>query len=138
MIIESLARIRQRIIKGLFSREGEKAIRRMLAAMSFIPTGAIQALVGPGAIALTSYITEIETTGADAFTLANGEPGQIKVVKFVIDGGDGTITPANLNGGTTVVLSAVGDEAIFQFDGEAWTAIGLNNLLGTGATPVLA
>ena len=52
--------------------------------------GGVQTISGPGAINLTTLHTEITTTGADAYTLADGTAGQIKTIAMVVDGGDAT------------------------------------------------
>ncbi len=98
-----------------------------------------QSLSGAGAITLTEYKTEWTTTGADAGTLANGTAkGQLKKIKMIVDGGDGTLTPTSLSGGTTITFSEVGDEVLLCWNGTAWVLIDDSSLLGTGATPVLA
>ena len=55
--------------------------------------GGVQTISGPGAINLTTLVTEITTTGTDAYTLADGTVGQLKIISMVADGGDGTVTP---------------------------------------------
>lgn len=104
------------------------------------PTAAPQALSGAGAINVTTYRTNWTTTAADAGTLADGaHVGQLKKIVLVADGGDGTLTPTNLAGGTTITFSAVGDTAVLKWGGTEWTAIELyNDAAGTVATPVLA
>lgn len=119
-----------------FSRSQERAATAL--HRKGVPAGAIQALTDAGALSLGSYMTEITTTTASAITLANGKDGQLKLVRFIVDVGDATITPDFLNGGTTVVLSAVGDYVLFRMNGAAWDVVDMGNLVGTGATPVLA
>jgi hypothetical protein len=72
-------------------------------------TGSIQALSGAGAVNLTTLITQVTTTSAQALTLANGTNGQIKIISMVADGGDGTLTPATFVNGTTITFNDVGD-----------------------------
>ena len=50
--------------------------------------GSVQSLSG-GAVNLTDTVTELTTTSADALTLANGTPGQVKIITMIADGGDG-------------------------------------------------
>jgi len=138
MTIKSKSTLRTLIMGGRAGRALEKALLFFLDSAGSLESGVIQALSGPGAINLTSFMTEITSTGADAFTLADGYLGQKKLVRFIVDGGDATITPANLNGGTTVVLSVVGDAVLFEMNDTGWTAVDLDSLLKTGATPVLA
>lgn len=82
-----------------------------------------QALSGPGAINITTNTTTITTTGADAFTLADGAVGQYKTIVMIVDGGDATITPTNLLGYTTITMGDVGDCVILQFIGTEWAVI---------------
>lgn len=119
-----------------FSRSQERAATAL--HRKGVPGGAIQSLTDAGALSLSSYMTEVTTTTASAITLAPGKDGQLKMVRMIVDVGDATITPDFLNGGTTVVLSAVGDFVLFRMEGRSWTVVDMGNLLGTGATPVLA
>ena len=88
--------------------------------------GGVQALSGPGAVNLTTLITTVATTGADALTLADGTVGQLKIITMITDGGDGTLTPTNLAGGNTITFSDVGDSVLLVFvDGE-WQIVANN------------
>lgn len=93
-----------------------------------------------GAVAITSYFTDVVTTTASAITLADGtEPGQMKKIMLSTVSGDATLTPVNLAGGTTIVFSVVGDTAELVWDGTNWTAVAILNVAtGSVATPVLA
>lgn len=99
-----------------------------------------QALSGAGAINVTSYLTVWTTTGVNAGTLANGTfVGQKKKIQLVVDGGDGTLTPVSLSGGTTITFSNVGDFVVLRWNGTAWAVIERANATnGTAATPVVA
>ncbi len=77
--------------------------------------GEQQALSGAGAVNLTTLITNITSTGADALTLANGAPGQIKILSMVVDGGDSTLTPTTKTGYSTIVFNDAGDGCILQY-----------------------
>lgn len=80
-----------------------------------------QALSGAGVIDLENLTTKWTTTGADAATLADGFESQLKCVVMVVNGGNGTLTPANLGVGTTITFDAVGDSVMLQFlDGNWW------------------
>ena len=80
---------------------------------------------GPGAVAPTDPYVSISTTGADAFTLADGEAlGNKIVIYMAADGGDGTLTPSNLLGGTTITFNDVGDSAELLWNGSDWVMIG--------------
>jgi hypothetical protein len=87
-----------------------------------------QALTTPGAVDVTSAITNLVTDGSDAVTLADGTQGQIKIVAMVTGTNTpvATITPTNLDGGTTVTLNAVGDTAMLLFNDGGWQIIGGN------------
>ena len=91
-------------------------------------SGTPQALTTPGAIDVSSAITNLVTDGTDAVTFPDGAAGQIKIVAMVTGTNPpiATITPANLDGGTTVTLNAVGDTAMFLWNDGAWQVIGGN------------
>lgn len=90
--------------------------------------GSVQALAAAGAVNLTTAITTIASAGAIAITLADGANGQIKVISMITDGGDATLTVANLQGGTTIVFGDIGDTATLVFLGTKWAAIGLTGV----------
>ena len=91
---------------------------------SLVDTTDIQQLTGPGAINVTSSVTLLTTTGADAFTLADGATlGQIKTIILTDDGGDATITPTSFSAGTTITLSAPGESVQLLFAGD-WIILG--------------
>ena len=72
---------------------------------------------------VTSAVTEINATNqSGTITLANGSDGQIKIFLNTSSAGsnDATITPTNLRGHTSVVLSAQGKSAVLMFKGGAW------------------
>ncbi len=76
---------------------------------------------GPGAMTLSTAQSFVATTGADdALTLAVGEVGQLKFLTMVTDGGDGILTPAAVEGFSTITFTAVGDWVILRFNGRAW------------------
>ena len=82
--------------------------------------GSVQQISGPGAIDVTSYITEITTTGTDAYTLADGVAGQIKIISMIVDGGDATITPTTLATGTTITMADVNDNVTLLYGTNGW------------------
>ena len=81
----------------------------------------VQQLSGPGAIDVTSLTTEITTTGADAYTLADGVIGQIKIIVMTVDGGDATITPTTFATGTTITMADVNDNITLLYTTNGWT-----------------
>lgn len=83
-----------------------------------------QVLTGAGAVDITSRVTHIVTTGADALTLADGAENQEKFIVMKTDGGDGTLTPASLANGTTITFDDVGDSAHLLFTNSAWHFMG--------------
>jgi len=80
-----------------------------------------------GAVAVTNYLTTINTDGTDdAFTLANGtQIGQLKKILLVADGGgNGVVTPATaFAGGTAATFGDAGDYLILQWSGAAWVVL---------------
>lgn len=83
-------------------------------------SGTPQTLTGAGAVNLTTKVTLVVTTGANALTLAAGTDGQVKIITMKTDGGDGTLTPTGLRGGTTITLNDVGDTVTLLYKDSAW------------------
>lgn len=105
----------------------------------FIPVGTQQALSGAGAITVDEYYTAVTTTGADALTMADGlKVGQLKKVQLIVDGGDGTLTPATFADGTTITFADAGDYAVLMWTASGWTAIELGNDADGATAPVAA
>jgi len=81
----------------------------------------MQQISGPGAIDVTSLITEITTTGADAYSLADGVLGQLKIILAAdVSGGTGTVTPTTVQGGTTLTFDAVGESITLIYTSLGW------------------
>jgi N-acetylmuramoyl-L-alanine amidase CwlA len=85
----------------------------------------VQNITGPGAISLTEAVTLITTTGADAYTLADGVEGQIKIISMKVDGGDAIVTPDNLVGYTSVTLNNVKDNFTLLYQSTGWVITAL-------------
>ena len=103
------------------------------------PAGRIQSLSGAGAITITEYLTKWTSTGANAGTLADGATiGQLKKIQFIVDAGDATLTPSNLDNGTTITFADIGDFALLMWNGTDWVAIELGNDADGVTAPVLA
>ena len=84
-----------------------------------------QAMTGAGAVSITTTLATVASSGAIALTLANGTQGQIKIIVFITDGGDATLTPATMNDGTTLTFADAGDSAILMWIGASgWQVIG--------------
>ena len=79
------------------------------------------------ALSVDTLHSAIVTTGAQAFSLANGVNGQIKTISMVTDGGNATLTPATLAGGTTNVFNDVGDSVILIYNTTGGWAVLSNN-----------
>ena len=79
------------------------------------------------ALSLNTAHSAIVTTGAQAFSLANGVNGQIKTISMVTDGGNATLTPATLAGGSTIVFNDVGDSVVLIYNTTGGWAVLSNN-----------
>ena len=82
--------------------------------------GTMDQLTAAGAIDITTYITEITTTAATAYTLADGVLGQMKIISLIVDGGDATITPTTFATGTTITLGDVNDNITLLYTTNGW------------------
>ena len=97
-----------------------------------------QALTAAGAVSITTTVTTVASGAAIALTLANGIQGQIKVIVFITDGGDATLTPATMNDGTTLTFADAGDSAILMWIGASgWQVIGIGGPGTPGAGPTI-
>lgn len=94
----------------------------LFVGASFVTDG-IDTRTGAGAISVDKAVTKLVTTGADALTLADGVEGQHKIIAMITDGGDGTLTPTNLRGGTTITFGDVGDCVHLIFLGAEWQIV---------------
>ncbi len=104
-----------------------------------IPNAVQQSISGPGAVTTSEYNTAITTTGADAFTLANGDViGQIKRIQLVVDAGAATLTPTTLQDGTTITYADIGDVSELQWQAAGWKVIALYNCADGTSAPILA
>ena len=97
-----------------------------------------QALTAAGAVSITDAVTTVASSGAIALTLADGAVGQIKVIVFITDGGDATLTPATMNDGTTLTFADAGDAAILMWLATGWQVIGAWGPGTPGAGPTIA
>ena len=87
----------------------------------------VQNITGPGAISLTEAVTLITTTGADAYTLADGTEGQVKIISMVVDGGNATVTPDNFVNGTKMTFNSNSDTIILLYQSTGWVVIANQN-----------
>jgi hypothetical protein len=97
-----------------------------------------QALTAAGAVSITTTVTTVASSGAIALTLPDGIQGQIKVIVFITDGGDATLTPTTMNDGTTLTFADAGDSAILMWIGASgWQVIGIGGPGTPGAGPTI-
>jgi len=87
-----------------------------------------QTISGAGSINLTTLFTEITTTGADSFSLANGTVGQIKIITMAVNGGDATITPTTFANGTSITMDAVHDSVTLIYGANGWVVLASQNI----------
>jgi hypothetical protein len=90
--------------------------------------GSRQAISGAGAINLTTLFTELTTTGADAYSLANGTVGQVKIITMAVDGGNATITPTTFANGTSITMDAVHDSVTLIYGANGWVVLASQNI----------
>ena len=82
-----------------------------------------QTLTGAGEINATTSITLLVTTGVNALTIADGlVEGQIKYIVMKTDGGNGTLTGANLVG-TSIVFDTVGEGHTLIWTDSKWYSL---------------
>tara|TARA_Y100001963_G_scaffold76293_1_gene105825 strand:- start:2179 stop:2628 length:450 start_codon:yes stop_codon:yes gene_type:complete len=76
-----------------------------------------QAISSSTAVDITSAVTTIATGGSGlAGALANGSTGQLKVVTMITDGGGNyVLTPATLNGFSTITFADDGDSCVLMY-----------------------
>lgn len=79
---------------------------------------------GAGALPIDKDIILLETGGAEALTLADGVAGQQLMIVMTVDGGAGTLTPANYLNGSTITFDDAGDSVHLIFTGSAWANVG--------------
>ena len=87
----------------------------------------VQNITGPGAISVTTGVTLITTTGADAYTLADGVEGQVKIISMLVDGGNATVTPDNFVNGTKMTFNSNSDTIILLYQSTGWVVIANQN-----------
>ena len=85
--------------------------------------GGVQTLTGPGTIDLETLVTEITTTGTDAYTLANGTAGQLKILSMVGSSGNGTVAPTTFANGNTITFTAINQTITLIYGTTGWVVI---------------
>ena len=91
----------------------------------------VQTLTGSGStgvINLTDTVTLLVTTGSSqAFSLADGTEGQIKIISMKTDGGTGIVTPDNFLNGTRITFDDVEDTVTLLYQTTGWVALARQN-----------
>jgi hypothetical protein len=91
----------------------------------------VQTLTGSGStevVNLTDTVTLLVTTGgSQAFSLADGVEGQIKIISMKTDGGSGIVTPANFVNGTNITFDDVQDTVTLLYQSTGWVALARQN-----------
>jgi hypothetical protein len=88
---------------------------------------ATQSLSGAGAVDITNAFTALTTTGAaQALTLANGSPSELKIITHVVDGGSAVLTPTTKIGFSTITFTGVGESAMLVYTAAGWAIVALN------------
>ena len=88
----------------------------------------VQNISGPGAINLTDTVTMMTTTGANAYTLADGTvEGQLKIIIMKVDGGNATVTPDNYINGTSILFNNVNDTIVLMWQSTGWVQLARQN-----------
>lgn len=135
-------RVRARLISRVAGHTQVPVGAKNSMYQPLIPNAAQQTLAaGGGAVTVTEFYTAgASDAGGDAWTLADGSAiGQLKKIQLITDGGgDATLTPTNLNGGTTITFADAGDYCLLMWDGTGWTVLELGNDADGATGPALA
>lgn len=83
-------------------------------------------------IPVTAKFVSKTTGGVEALSLADGVANQLITISLVVDGGDGTLTPATATGWATIVFADAGDTATLKFIDATvgWIIVGLAGIIG--------
>ena len=85
-----------------------------------------------------AHVSKTTGTDAEAWTLANGKPGQILTITLTTDGGGtGTLTPATCTGFSTIAFADALDTAVLFYvdDSAGWR---IWSVWGATGPPVVA
>ena len=112
---------------------------------SYLGLAATPATFTSGAIDVTTPISYISTTGTQAYTLAAGSAGQIKILVCTVAASTpvGVVTPvASANDGyNTITFNAVGETATLIYTNSGWMILALGGTsaaIAAGTGPVTA
>ena len=87
----------------------------------------VENVTGGGALSTTTGISLISTTGTEAYTLADGIEGQIKVISMKVNGGNATVTPDNYVNGTSILFNNVNDTIVLMWQSTGWVQLARQN-----------
>ena len=87
----------------------------------------VQNISGAGTISLAETVTLLTTTGTDAYSLADGVEGQIKIISMKVNGGNGTVTPTNFVNGTSILFNNVEDTVTLLYQTTGWVLLARQN-----------
>ena len=91
----------------------------------------VQTLTGSGStevVNLTDTVTLLVTTGgSQAFSLANGTEGQLKIISMKTDGGSGIVTPASFVNGSSITFDDVQDTIVLMYQSTGWVVLARQN-----------
>ena len=95
---------------------------------------------GAGAIPITHAYVAMTAGGGVAWTIADGQPGQVLQI-YSVDANEGTLTAATASTGTgwaTIVFTDAGDRAVLQYvdDTIGWMILGLSGVASPPTTTV--
>jgi len=85
----------------------------------------VENVTGGGALSTSTVVSFISTTGVESYTLADGVEGQQKIIIMKADGGNATVTPANLVGYTSVRLTGTNNNFHLLYGSTGWNIIAL-------------
>ena len=103
-----------------------------IACANLTQTGAnylsVQNITGPGTVNVTTTVTLLTTTGADAYDLPDGGvEGQLKIISMKVNGGNGTVTPDNFVNGTQILFNNVEDTITLLWQSTGWVVLARQN-----------
>jgi len=87
----------------------------------------VENVTGGGALSLTTAISLITTTGTEAYTLADGIEGQIKIISMKVNGGNATVTPDDYVNGTSILFNNVNDTITLLYQSTGWVQLARQN-----------
>ena len=87
----------------------------------------VENVTGGGALSLTTAVSLITTTGTEAYTLADGIEGQIKIISMKVNGGNATVTPDDYVNGTSILFNNVNDTITLLYQSTGWVQLARQN-----------